>query len=285
VPVSMILLTGDSMINTIALNFAGQEASWLKWLIYMGVPGVIASLLTFFMHITIFKAPPDFKIEKEEIREQLKGLGGMSGAEKRVTFWVSLALIFWATDFIHHIHPGWVALATGIMLSMPYVGDVLKAPDWSKFGLGTLFFLTAALGIGSVGAVTGMNKWLAGVILPTTVPHNIYLLALMITCFAVLIHMCLGSVLAVMGIVTPTIIAFTAGTGLNPLVPALLVYTAVGMHFILPFHHMNVLVGAGGEGKYGDMDVIKFGIPLTAIVLFTTVVVEITWWKIIHLIH
>ncbi len=286
VPVSMILLTGDSMINTIALNFAGQEASWLKWLIYMGVPGVIASLLTFFMHITIFKAPPDFRIEKNEIREQLKGLGGMSGAEKRVTFWVSIALVFWATDFIHHIHPGWVALATGILLSMPYIGDVLKAPDWSKFGLGTLFFLTAALGIGSVGAVTGMNKWLAGVILPSTVPHNIYLLALMITCFAVLIHMCLGSVLAVMGIVTPTIIAFTAGTGLNPLVPALLVYTAVGMHFILPFHHMNVLVGAGDSGgKYGDVDVIKFGVPLTVIVLFTTVVVEITWWKLIHLIN
>ncbi|WP_306601890.1 SLC13 family permease [Geothrix sp. 21YS21S-2] len=286
VPISMILLTGDSAINVVAMNYAGMEASWLKWALYMGVPGVIASLLTFFMHVTIFKAPKDFKIQKEEIREQLKGLGAMNRAEKVVITWVSIAILFWATDFLHHIHPGWIALGAGIMLSMPTVGDVLKAPDWNKFGLGTLFFLTAALGIGTVGGVTGMNKWLAGVLLPSTVPSNIYVLALMVTVFAILIHMCLGSVLAVMGIVTPTIVAFTAASGLNPLVPALLVYTAVGMHFVLPFHHMNVLVGSGGEtgGKYTDMEVVKFGIPMTAIVLFTTVFVEITWWKIIHLI-
>ncbi len=286
VPVSMILLTGDSAINVVAMNFAGMEASWLKWALYMGVPGIIASLLTFFMHITLFKPPADFKIEKDEIATQLKGLGAMSRSEKTVLSWVVLAIVFWATDFLHHIHPGWIALAAGIGLSLPRVGDVLKAPDWNKFGLGTLFFLTAALGIGSVGAVTGMNKWLASVLLPGSVPSNIYVLALMVTAFSVLIHMCLGSVLAVMGIVTPTIVAFTAASGLNPIVPSLLVYTAVGMHFVLPFHHMNVLVGSGETGgRYTDADVIKFGLPLTLVVLVTTVLVEITWWKIIGLIH
>jgi anion transporter len=286
VPVSMILLTGDSAINVVAMNSAGMEASWLKWAIYMAVPGIIASLLTFFMHITLFKAPAGFKVEKQEIATQLKNLGAMSRAEKTVLAWVVIAIVFWATDFIHHIHPGWIALGAGIGLSLPRVGDVLKAPDWNKFGLGTLFFLTAALAIGSVGGVTGMNKWLAGVLLPSSAPSNIYVLALMVTAFSVLIHMCLGSVLAVMGIVTPTIVAFTASSGLSPIVPALLVYTAVGMHFVLPFHHMNVLVGAGESGgKYADGDVIKFGLPLTLVVLVTTVLVEITWWKIIGLIH
>jgi len=61
------------------------------------------------------------------------------------------------------------------------------------------------LQIGQVGAVTGMNKWLASVLLPSSVPSNIYLLALLVTVFAMLIHMCLGSALACMGIVTPTI--------------------------------------------------------------------------------
>lgn len=285
VPTSMILLTGDSLINVVAMNSAGVEASWLKWAIYMAVPGIIASLLTFFMHISVFKAPPDFRIEKQEISAQLKGMGGMTRAEKTVLTWVIIAIVFWTTDFIHHINPGWIALAAGIGLSLPKVGDVLKAPDWNKFGLGTLFFLTAALAIGTVGGVTGMNKWLAGVLLPSSAPTNIYVLAIMVTAFSVLIHMCLGSVLAVMGIVTPTIVAFTAGTGLNPLVPALLVYTAVGMHFVLPFHHMNVLVGAGESGgRYSDADVIKFGLPLTLVVLVTTILIEITWWKIIGLI-
>ena len=284
----MILLTGDSAINVVAMNSAGMEASWLKWALLHGrCPGIVASLLTFLMHITLFKAPAGLQDrEAGDPPPSSRTWASMSraGEDRAQRGWSSPSL-FWATDFLHHIHPGWIALGAGIGLSLPRVGDVLKAPDWNKFGLGTLFFLTAALAIGSVGGVTGMNKWLAGVLLPGSAPTNIYVLALMVTAFSVLIHMCLGSVLAVMGIVTPTIVAFTASSGLNPIVPALLVYTAVGMHFVLPFHHMNVLVGAGDSGgKYTDADVMKFGIPLTLVVLVTTVLVEITWWKLIGLI-
>ena len=46
-PTSMILLTGDSTLNVVAMNFAGVEASWLKWLLYMGVPGIVTSLLLY----------------------------------------------------------------------------------------------------------------------------------------------------------------------------------------------------------------------------------------------
>ena len=44
-PVSMILLTGDSAINVLAVSFSGQEVSWLQWLLYMGLPAAVASVL------------------------------------------------------------------------------------------------------------------------------------------------------------------------------------------------------------------------------------------------
>lgn len=130
-----------------------------------------------------------------------------------------------------------------------------------------------------------MNKWVAAVMLPSHVPANIFVFALFVTAFAVIIHMVLGSVLAVMGIVTPAIIAYTAGSGISPIVASLLVYTAVNQHYLLPFHNMAILVGEGEQGGgYTSSDVFKLGIPLTALVFVVTVGVEIPWWKFLGLI-
>ena len=285
-PTSMILLTGDSTLNVVAMNFAGVDASWGRWILYMGVPGIITSLLVFLLQIKLFPAPKNFVVNKDEIRELARSQGPLTRNEKAVIFWVGVAILFWMTDFLHHIHPGWIAVAAALLMTLPGVGGVLKPSDWGKVNLGTLFFLTAALGIGTVGGVTGMNKWLAAVILPSHVPSNIFAFALLITAFAVAIHLVLGSVLAVMGIVTPAIIAYTAHSGVSPIVASLLVYTAVNQHYLLPFHNMAILVGEGEQGgRYGAAEVFKFGIPLTLVVFVTTICVEIPWWKLIGLIH
>jgi anion transporter len=285
-PTSMILLTGDSTLNVVAMNFAGVDASWLKWLIYMGVPGVLTSILLFLVQIWLFPGPKDFVMNKDEISDLLKKLGPMTRNEKAAIFWVVVAIGFWATDFLHHIHPGWIAICAALAMTLPRIGAGLKAPDWGKVNLGSLFFLTAALGIGTVGGVTGMNKWVAAILLPSHVPSNIIVFTLLITVFAVAIHMVLGSVLAVMGIVTPAVIAYTSGSGINPIVVSLLVYTVVNQQYLLPFHNMAILVGEGEQaGKYTSSDVLKWGGPLTVLIFIITVCIEIPWWKCIGLIH
>jgi di/tricarboxylate transporter len=96
--------------------------------------------------------------------------------------------------------------------------------------------------------------------------------------------MFLGSVIAVMGIAIPAFIIFAESCGINPLVPALFVYTAIGTHYILPFHHLNILVGMGKEnGNYSEKSVIKLGIPLTAVAIIT-VIFEYFWWQFTGLI-
>jgi di/tricarboxylate transporter len=97
--------------------------------------------------------------------------------------------------------------------------------------------------------------------------------------------MVLGSVLAVMSIVTPAIIAYSAGSRISPIVASLLVYTAVNQHYLLPFHNMAILVGEGEQGgNYSAADVFRLGLPLTVLVLVITVCVEVPWWKLIGLI-
>ena len=284
-PTSMILLTGDSVINTIACGFSGHEVSWLDWLWQMGVPGVFASVATLLLQLKLYKPEGSFQLDKESVREDLKKMGSLTGIEKRCIFWVAFAIIMWSTDSIHGINTAWVAMIAVTGMAMPLIGGVLKPSSWGDVPFATLLFLTAALAIGKVGGYTGMNSWLADALLPSTVPSNPFLFAAMVTLVGVAIHMVLGSVLAVMGIVIPTIIIFTGSSGMDPLVPSLLVYTTLAMHYILPFHHMNLLVGLGDDqGLYNDKEVMRLGVPLTFVVFVVTIGVEVIWWQITGLL-
>ncbi|SMD14219.1 Di-and tricarboxylate transporter [Desulfocicer vacuolatum DSM 3385] len=284
VPISLIFLTGDSIINVLVVKFSGIELSWLGWLLYMGVPATVASVLTYFLILSLFKPSGDFSINKDEIKEKLTGLGSMSEMEKRAFLWISIAVVLWMTDSIHGIALGWVTLLVAMGMSLPIIGKILTPKDWSGVPLHVLLFVTAAISIGKIGGLTGMNSWIASVVLPSSVPANPFIFALLIALIGICLHMVLGSVIAVMGIAIPALISFTTATGMSPLVPALLVYSSIAIHYVFPFHHLNMLVGLGEvNGMYSDKDVIKLGIPLTGVV-FIVVLVEIIWWNITGLL-
>lgn len=96
-----------------------------------------------------------------------------------------------------------------------------------------------------------MNAWIAQTLLPSNVPENMFVLAGFITLIAIVIHMCFGSVIAVMGIVIPAMLAFTKPMGMTTIMPVMIAYTAINCHFILPFHNLAILVGMGEEnGMY-----------------------------------
>ncbi|HEY3310945.1 MAG TPA: SLC13 family permease [Anaerolineales bacterium] len=284
-PVSMILLTGDSAINVLAVSFSGKDVSWLQWLLYMGIPAAAASILCCFLQLKLFPPTSEFKLNKDDIKKQLVDLGSLTAIEKRTIFWVAFAIVLWMTDSVHHIALGWVTVAVALGMALPVIGGILKPAQWKSVPIETLFFLTAAIAIGKVGAITGMNAWIASAVLPKSVPANPFLMAGLIAVIAVILHMLLGSVIAVMGIATPALVGFATAAGINPIVPALMVYTAIAMHWVLPFHHMNVLVGLGEEnGGYMDAEVIKLGLPMTVVVFIVTVLIQVPWWKLVGLL-
>lgn len=133
-----------------------------------------------------------------------------------------------------------------------------------------------------------MNAYIAHMVLPSFIPSNIFLLAIIVTTFTLMVHMVLGgSVLSVMGVAIPALLAYISPLDINPMVVVFWSYTVIGSHYILPFHHMNVLVGGqgeGGNGLYSQRETIKLGVPMIAVVYFTTVVVETLWWKLLGIL-
>lgn len=283
VPSSMIFLTGDSVINPLAVQASGNSVSWVQWFIYMGPPSIIASIITCTLILLLFKPSNEIKISKEETKEKLSYLGPLSNIEKRTMTWLAIAVVLWLTDSIHGIDIGWITLLIAMLMSFPVIGEILDARQWNEVPVHVLLFLTAAITIGRVGGSTGMNNWIAETVLPSSIPSNPFLLATIIAIISIGIHMILGSVIAVMGIAIPALLIFAEPMNINPIVITLLVYSSISMHYILPFHHLNILIGQGDEnGMYGQKEVIRLGVPLTA-VIFIIVYIETLYWKLIGL--
>lgn len=285
VPVSLIFLTGDSVINVLAAEASGQSLGWLGWFYYMGPPAIVASIITCMLILYLFKPSAEVHLNKTEIKEKLAAMGSLTALEMRTAFWIILAILLWTTDFIHGIHLGWVTLLIAMCMGLPKIGGILTPKNWGDVPIHVLLFLTAAMSIGKVGGVTGMNSWIAKTILPSTVPENMFILAAFIATVSIVIHMLLGSVIAVMGIAIPALLLFTKPMGIDPMIPTLLVYTAIAIHYILPFQHLNILVGLGEDnGMYTQKEVIRLGVPLTIVIYIICVLVEIPYWKLIGLI-
>ena len=286
VPISLIFLTGDSVINPLAASYAGEGVadSWIGWFQYMGVPALLASLASLLLILVLFKPSAPVRIRMEEIEKKQAALGALSGKEKRTAVWLAIAIVLWLTDSIHGINIGWITLLVAMCMSFPVIGEVLTVKSWSHVPVHVLVFLTAAMAIGTVGGATGMNAWIAETLLPDTLPQNLFVLALLIALLSMIVHLFMGSVIAVMGVVIPSLLLFTEPMGIPPLFVAFTVYLAIASHYVLPFHHLNLLVGQGEEnGMYTAKETIRLGVPMT-VVVFLVVLFAVMWWKLLGII-
>lgn len=282
-PGSMFVLTGDSTLNPLVASYAADGVSYVQWFIYMSVPMLVATICTLALGLALFKPEKEMEIDFDEVREKQAALGPVNNKEKRTIFWLCVAIVLWLTESLTGLNIGFVTLLIGAAMALPVIGEVLTPATWNSVPINTLVFLTAAMGIGTVGSATGMNSWIANVVLPDSVPDNIFVLALLIAAITVIIHMFMGSVMAVLGICVPAFLAFTAGSGVSDIAVAMMVFSAINIHYILPFHNLAILVGEGEDAAgYSSKEAMRMGIPLTAVV-FIVVLVEALWFHVLGL--
>lgn len=284
VPCSMFFMTGDSTLNPLVASYGangGAAIGFVDWFIYMSVPMVVATLCTIVLALALFKPSKELVYDREDVLAKQAALGKLSEKEIRTIVWLVIAIALWLT--VSGDYLAWVTLVIGVLMAMPVIGEVLTPASWGSVDIKTLMFLTAAMAIGSVGGATGMNAWIADVVLPSAVPANPYLFALLVCALTMVIHMFMGSVMAGLGICVPAFLTFVQGTSVSPIAVALIVFTAINLHYILPFHNLAILVGEGKDaGGYTSKEAMKMGIPLT-VVTFLVVLVEAFWFSTLGL--
>ena len=280
IPCSMFFMTGDSTLNPLVASYGadgGVSIDFIDWFVYMSVPMVVATIFVLVICLLLFKPSRELVYDRDEVLAKQAALGKLSEREIRTLIWLAIAIVLWL------IVPGdylaWVTLVIGVLMAMPVIGEVLTPASWAAVDIKTLMFLTAAMAIGTVGGATGMNAWIANVVLPSSAPANPFLFALLVCAITMVIHMFMGSVMAGLGICVPAFLTFVQGTSVTPLAVALIVYTAINLHYILPFHNLAILVGEGKDaGGYTSKEATKMGIPMT-VLTFVVVLVEAAWFS------
>ena len=201
----------------------------------------------------------------------------MSPEERRLTAILFAALALWATDFLHGIRPGWIALTAAIIILMPRVGVVAHDTFPERVKLGSFFYVGAILGFGAVMQESGVGNALGGAMLgmlnvqPGNDMVNFFKLAL----FGAFTGL-LTTNPAQPALLAPLAAQMAEAAGWR--IEAALMIAVVGFStMILPYQAPPVMVGVQVAG-IPLRSTLRLTVPLALISIFVLLPLDYAWW-------
>ena len=203
----------------------------------------------------------------------------LTAEQRRTAAILVVALALWATDFLHGIQAGWVALGAGIACLLPRVG-VMPAAAFSEIKLGPYFYIGATIGLGLVIQKTGLSDGLGGFlhgVLPLEPGAdfaNFLILAVLATFTGVF-----TTIPAQPAVLAPLAETFAQAAGW-PLKSALMVIAVGYSTFLAPYQVPPVMVGLQ-VGALQLMPTLRLALWLAGFGLLVMVPLQYLWWRVI----
>lgn len=279
--------------NMVALGFIEKEfgvsVAWSSWFLYAAPWSILMSIVLYFVMLAIIK--PETKVlegGKELITGQLKGLGPMKSAEKRLIF-VSVVLLFlWATEEkLHPLDTTTVTLVAITILLTPKIGvfdwkSVEKLIPW-----GTIIVFAVGIALGTILLDTTGAQWLSDKVFGAMGLDHMPLLATiaLLSLFNILIHLGFASATSLSSALIPIFIALaqTIALDVNEVGFVLIQQFVISFGFLLPVSAPQNML-AYGTGAFTVKDFLKSGVPLTVIGYLLILLFSATYWKWIGLL-
>lgn len=204
----------------------------------------------------------------------------MSAPEKRLTIILIAAVVLWATDFWHGVHPGWVGLGAGLATLMPGIGVIPVSSFTERVKLSPFFYIAAILGLGALMVETGLSRALGDALqtgLQLQPGHD----ALN---FAILTFLSTVTGMVVTNVAQPALLAplashFADAAGW-PLKAALMTIVLGFTTAIFPFQVPPMMVGVQVAGLKLRR-VLRMTVPLALVSLLVLLPTNYFWWRFI----
>ncbi len=270
---SLMFLNGDIIINNAIQGFGEVQFSFLDWARLMTFPTIITTALIMFLYIKLFKNTLTSTFEWEQ-----KTNTPISIMEIKAMVISSLVIVLWLTESVHDISSAKVALL-GVLLM--FTTKMIHLKDHKAINISLLIFLTAEFAIGKVLVGSGIAERL-GEVLTQFIPHvgSMWFFPIIILLIMGL-HMLMGSLITALSVLIPTLIVLTSGAIPSELI-VLLTATSVCFHYLLPFHHVTIMLGYGND-YFDNRHVLKFGVILTVVTLLSVLMIYLPWWAFMRL--
>jgi len=128
----------------------GTQVLWGQWFLAF-LPAALLTIAGCWLTMRwLYPAEPhELAGGQQSLQDALKTMGPWSRDEQKTLACLLLAIMLWATDFLHHTDPAIVALGIGLLLTLPTVGVLdTKAIKSANFLL--IMFISGALSMGHV---------------------------------------------------------------------------------------------------------------------------------------
>lgn len=199
--------------------------------------------------------------------------------QKRMIAILAAALGLWATDFLHGIQSGWIALAAGTACLLPRVG-VMPVEAFNQVRVGTYFYVGAMLGLGLVIQKTGLSDGLGNLL------HGVLPLAagadfanfVIISVLSIFVGL-FSTNPAQPAVMAPLAEGFAHATGW-PLTTALMTIGIGFTTFLLPYQVPPAMVGLQ-VGKLRAAAMIRLILPVMVFSVVVILPLQYLWWRLI----
>lgn len=249
----------------------GMEITFLQWMI-IGVPIAIISVILSWIALTMMFRPAPLSHEQlGALQRTCYNLGKLSTKEIKILVLLALMFGMWiATSWVKVVDSTAVAVIGMIIMFLPGM-DLLTWDEYSKevpwdlvIMLGCLMALAASM------LSTGAIDWVAESVLGNAGTWNPYLVLFAIGAVIALLRAFIPSGPPIVVMLTPALIAIAQSAGLNGFAVIMAMSIWAQITFLLPAVDALYLI-TYSKGYYTIPDVLKFGLPLTIIllVLFT----------------
>ncbi len=204
----------------------------------------------------------------------------LSPEARRVSIILGIAILLWATDFLHGIKPGWIALAAGVLCLIPGIGVMPPREVFNIRRLLIIFWVGTVLSLAAVltesGASTLISQALTGLagIEGRSAAFGYFTIAYLSSLMAML---------STFGGAVPTMAAtaseVSAATGL-PLETAVMSIAAGMSALFFPYIAAPIVVGLM-MGKVSQRTATHFTLTLAFLSWLIVVPLNAIWWWLI----
>jgi sodium-dependent dicarboxylate transporter 2/3/5 len=270
-------ITGRGVIESVG----HVPVLWSQWLVAFLPSDIITILVAW--RLTLWLYPPESASlpgGKQYLQDELDKAGPWTSLEKKSLALMLGAIVFWSTDFLHHVSPSMIGLGIGLLSVMPFA-RILDVSDLKKLNFLQLFFVAAAVSMGNVLSATKGLAFLTNTVLAWLEPllnHEVFsALALYWTGFAY--HIFLASEISMLATSTPILMEFATQHGLSALkIGMLWVFSSGGKIFI---YQSGVLVIGYGYGYFRAKDILRLGLLMSVVDSLLLLLVVPFYWPLI----
>lgn len=283
----MTAAIGNILTVELLNRFVGIKVTYFQWFIYTLPIWLILIPLAWLLLVKLFPMQQDeasFPQVKNQMNQKLKEFGPLSLDEKKCLVILVITVSLWMTEPIHGFHPSIPALISVALMTMPGIG----CSTWSnvvRVNFDTVLLLGTTLSIGYALNDTGATDLLGSSLSAKWVLSLMgepILAVIFILIITQIFHLAISNVSTAVVTLIPIFIGLALEAGADPLLIALSASIACLHGYILVVESMpNVLVHS--TGRISQKNFIVPGIYMTIIMTVVTVVVAVTWWRLIGL--